>query len=496
MLESTIYGNKIPASAIRSAERSYRRMAKRFSFDPSRSPKLAALPMGQAFEEFGIRKLEDAATAEPGQQSEGIDPVHGITIGTIRMGFGHYRMGLSIASAAKHAGLKPYWLDLMSFPGSAASKTIRYLEDLYNIGSRLSQRSKLFDKYIWEKVTSDLAKRLSYTARDRSLSRLFAPLLADIPADMPFISTHPWTGQAALRAGLKGVVAIVPDNYPLAFHLVEGAGHAVQTSSAYMGYRTLRDMGGGEELHFALPKEDIRYAGHFVDHEIVSGIDADCDQRLKRLRDGRTRRFLLTMGGAGAQARRFANIASACKSAIEDGKLALFVNMGDHAGRWAELKASFDAIGLSYTMHSDWYETKAFAQAALESDVKGVHVFLHDSFFAAVYATNVLMRAADIMITKPSELAFYPVPKLFIQRVGKHEAWGAIHGSEIGDGTLETASDASLRQALRLLIEDDDLIKLYCGNILRNKAAGFYDGAYHAVEYALERAKAAGGSAR
>ncbi|HAE21424.1 MAG TPA: hypothetical protein DCG47_03750, partial [Spirochaetaceae bacterium] len=126
----------------------------------------------------------------------------------------------------------------------------------------------------------------------------------------------------------------------------------------------------------------------------------------------------------------------------------------------------------------------------LESDVKGVHVFLHDSFFAAVYATNILMRAADIMITKPSELAFYPVPKLFIQRVGKHEAWGAIHGSEIGDGTLETSSDASLRQALRLLIEDDDLIKLYCGNILRNKAAGFYDGAYHAVQYALERAKA------
>ena len=45
------------------------------------------------------------------------------------------------------------------------------------------------------------------------------------------------------------------------------------------------------------------------------------------------------------------------------------------------------------------------------------------------------------MITKPSELSV-PVPKLFIN-VSRHEVWGAIRGSELGDGTLETESDAS-----------------------------------------------------
>jgi hypothetical protein len=73
--------------------------------------------------------------------------------------------------------------------------------------------------------------------------------------------------------------------------------------------------------------------------------------------------------------------------------------------------------------------------------------------------------------------------------VGKHEAWGAIHGSEIGDGTLETSSAANLRQALRLLIEEDDLISLYCDNIVRNTKAGMYDGAYNAIKYAEERLK-------
>jgi len=484
-VNGTIFGNPIPKRSLKNAEKAFKKYAKKFKFDPMNYPKLTSVPMPQAFEEFGIYKV---VKDEPGlENTKPIVANNSIMIGTIRMGFGHYRMALAIASAAKHAGLTPYWLDLMSFPDSTGSKTIQYLENLYNIGSRLSQKLKLFDKWIWEPITSQVAKGLAYTARDRALARLFEPNLRDLPKDIPFISSHPWTGHAAVHAGLKSVVAIIPDNYALAFHLVEGAGHTVQTGSLYMGYLTLRDMGGGEELYHTIPQNDIRYVGHYVDHEIVSNINADCEARLARLRDKKTRRFLLTMGGAGAQAKRFADIAKFCKSAIDSKKLALFINMGDHAGRWAELKYELDCSGIHYTMHTEWESTKAFIEEIRNDGAHGVHIFLHTSFFAAVYTTNLLMRVVDVMITKPSELAFYPVPKLFIQRVGKHEAWGAIHGSEIGDGTLETSSAANLRQALRLLIEEDDLITLYCGNIIRNAQAGMYDGAYHAIEYALER---------
>ncbi|HSV55926.1 MAG TPA: hypothetical protein VLH39_02320, partial [Magnetospirillaceae bacterium] len=487
MDQASIFGNRIPDRALRSAERIFRRYARRFSFSPDQKLALGAVPAGPAYEILGLRKLEEK---KPGGGSwEEIDREHGIVLGTIRMGFGHYRISLALASAARSMGLKPYWMDLMSFPDTAASRTINYLENLYNLGSRVSQRFRWFDKMVWDKITSDLARQLSNTARDRSLARLFAPLLADLPLDIPFLSTHPWTGHAAVLAGMEDVVTLIPDNYPLAFHLVEGSVHAVQTPSAYMGYRTLRDMGGDKELVHPLPRDHIRHVGHYVDHEIVSSVDEDCSHRLRRLRDREVRRFLLTMGGAGAQARRFADIARACKSAVEDRRLALLINMGDHAGRWAELRSSLDADGIRYQMHSEWAQTRAFAEEIRTGSVSGIHVFLHESFFAAVYATNLLMRAADVMITKPSELAFYPVPKLFIQRVGRHEAWGAIRGSEIGDGTLETASDSSLRQALRLLIEEDDLLEMYIGNILRNARAGIYDGAYGAVHLALERRK-------
>ncbi len=109
--------------------------------------------------------------------------------------------------------------------------------------------------------------------------------------------------------------------------------------------------------------------------------------------------------------------------------------------------------------------------------------------FPSVYLTNLLMRISDLMITKPSELSFCPVPKLFIQRVGRHEAWGAIRGAEIGDGTLETENSASMLSALKLTLEEDDLIAFYCQNIIKNKQAGVYNGAYNVVRLAVDARK-------
>jgi hypothetical protein len=184
---------------------------------------------------------------------------------------------------------------------------------------------------------------------------------------------------------------------------------------------------------------------------------------------------------------RFADIIKTSKEATETGRAAFFVNMGDHEGRWSDLKKHFEEDGITWIMHTQWNESRTFIQEIQDKPLHGVHVFLHDNFYAAVYATNLLMRVSDVMITKPSELSFYPVPKLFIHRVGRHEAWGAIRGSEIGDGTIETESLSSMHRTLKLLIEEDDLLKLYCTRILQNYHDGIYDGAYNAIRAAAER---------
>ena len=184
--------------------------------------------------------------------------------------------------------------------------------------------------------------------------------------------------------------------------------------------------------------------------------------------------------------KKFASIAKKCHQQILDKKATLFINMGDHVGRWEELKKMLDKDKIQYTLHNSWEETRQFVEHSRTSDEYGIHIFLHENFYAAVYATNVLMRVSDVMITKPSELSYYPVPKLFIQRVGRHEAWGAIRGSEIGDGTIETGSTTSMHRTMNLLIEESDLLKMYCKHILRNNKDGIYDGAYNAIKLAVD----------
>jgi hypothetical protein len=134
--------------------------------------------------------------------------------------------------------------------------------------------------------------------------------------------------------------------------------------------------------------------------------------------------------------------------------------------------------------HFTWEDTRAFTDEIRDGSVEGLHVFLHDNIFHAVYATNYLMRVADVMITKPSELAFYPIPKIFNERVGGHEMWGAIRSAEIGDGTVETRTVPQTLQAIDLLTDETDLLTMYCEQIVRNKSIGIYDGAYRCVELA------------
>ena len=96
------------------------------------------------------------------------------------------------------------------------------------------------------------------------------------------------------------------------------------------------------------------------------------------------------------------------------------------------------------------------------------------------------MRSCDLCITKPSELAFYPVPKLLIKRVGGHEAYGAIRAAEIGDGTIECESTDKVLQMIDLILSSNEILTMFNENILKAKNIGIYDGAYKVIELAIK----------
>ncbi len=477
-----IYGNKINEGYWRSCLRNRDRYARKFGYRQDESFAYTASPDLFLGEALGIMNLLDQSGGKP------IDPLKSVVIGTIRMGFGHYRMGLAAASAAHSMGYTPYWLDYLAIKASTASKIIDYLNNWYSIASRVSQKSKFFNDFIWEKATSEWSRPITYYARDLAFTQLFKNVCASLPPDIPYIASHPWCAQAAVHAGMKNVVTMVPDNWPLSFHLAEGSVLAVQSSSTFIGYRELRNMGPKHEILKPIPEGMIRYTGHYIDHELVANIEKDCDRRLKRMKEKKPRRFLMTIGGAGAQQAIFEGVIKHLMPLLKAGKLLLCVNMGDHAGICESVLSHLGySEGSDYTMHRDWNESSAFAKKLLTEEETGLHIFLFKDKMPAVYTTNILMRGVDVMMTKPSELAFYPVPKLFVQRVGRFEAWGAIRGAEIGDGTMETETLDKLYQTLRILIENEDLLTLYCENIKKNKQVGIYDGAYNLIKILEER---------
>ena len=415
------------------------------------------------------------------------DTEKGVIVGNIRMGFGHYRISIAMASAAHALGYTPYWMDLNSYKDTTCTKVIGGQNDLYSLGSRLSQKSRLFNKIVWEPMNYEGFRQLSYNAADQKNAELMAPVFHSVPKEIPLIGTHVWPAQAALHAGMKHVVNAIPDNWPMALHLAEGATHTIQTHQSYMGYRILNGFQKKDVLR-PMPAEDLVYTGHYIDHELVANIEKDCDARIARKKDGEPMRFLLTIGGAGAQRELFAAVIKHLLPAVKEKKAALYVNVGDYKAVWDELTRDIDGLSqVSVTHFNDWEDTLGFAQLAIDSPVEGVHAFWHKNIFEAVYCTNLLMRSADVLLTKPSELAFYPIPKLFLKRIGGHEKWGAIHSAEMGDGTLECEDIPHTLQMVKLFLEEETTLKYMCDRIKANKIAGLYDGAYEVVKIAMSK---------
>ncbi|MBQ9687455.1 MAG: hypothetical protein IJV41_13065 [Oscillospiraceae bacterium] len=406
-----------------------------------------------------------------------------VIVGNIRMGYGHYRISMAIASAAHALGYTPYWLDLNSYPESTATKLISAQNDLYSLGSRLSQRFGLFNKLVWEPINSEGFRKLTYNAADQKNAELMAPLLKNLPKDVPYVATHAWPAQAAIHAGFTRVVNAIPDNWPMALHLSEGSIHTVQTPSAFLGYKMLRGMDPKRQLK-PMPAGTLFDVGHYIDHELVVNIEADCAARLKRMEEGAPRRYFLSIGGAGAQQKLFEDIIRHLIPQIKQNKAMLLINTGDHFDVWNSIVSHIPELAGLYTTHFDNYdETKAFLDK--DEGLEKIQVFCHKDIFAAVYVTNLLMRKCDVLLTKPSELSFYPVPKIMIHRVGGHEAWGAIRAAEVGDGTYELDKTEEVLAMLDEITNGKEILPALCRGILRANAAGIYNGAYEAVKLAV-----------
>lgn len=494
----TLYGNELSLAKSRATDRWQRFFVNKFNYDSDEKYHLQIAQNDFLGDELGIKNILRAETGKT------IPSKSNVVISTIRMGYGHYRIAIAGASCARAMGYTPLWLDLLAIPG-ITTDVINWCNTNYSRFSRLSQRNKFFNKYIWEVLTTgDRSlpildtilnnwiitwpwRFLKTNVKDYKMSELFRNLYAALPSKIPMLTSHMWNAMGAVAAGMTNVVDMVFDNWPMAFQLTEGAKHGIQSPSAYYGFRTMRGFDDKGKIMKPAPADAVYYAGAHIDHELVENIEVDNAARIQRMKNNEPRRLLLTMGGAGAQRELFKAIIEYCMPLVKKGKIALFVNLGDHKDNWEWLRNELKDSAVEVETYMKWDQTKILADRIRKNTIGGIHVFLHDNTFHAVYSTNYLMRVVDVMITKPSELAFYPIPKIFNARVGGHEKWGAIRGAEIGDGTVEATTIPLTLQAIDMLVNHNDVLEMFCDSIIKNKSIGIYDGGYKCVELATGR---------
>ena len=189
-----IFNNEIDRKAYRKAINSKKKYARKYGDDSNADYKVTIKKnkyIGDMLGVYDVRVADKPASVSNGNKEE-FDTDKGIIVGNIRMGFGHYRISMAIASAANALGYVPYWMDLNSYDNTTCTKVIRAQNDLYSLGARLSQKSRLFNRLVWEPMNYEGFRKLSYNASDQKNAELMAPVYKNGPKNIPVIATHVW----------------------------------------------------------------------------------------------------------------------------------------------------------------------------------------------------------------------------------------------------------------------------------------------------------------
>lgn len=432
-----------------------------------------------------------------------------IVIGTIRMGFGHHRIAYAACSWAlagdkdnilsytdsaltvkDNVTTKVYFHDLLSIKSEEAD-LLKATDILYSKLSRISSNLGSIAEKVWGKAMlcgDDDALRISGL-----FARHLTPLIKSFPKDTPIIATHCYVALAAVAAGFTNIINLVIDNHAQWFVVVPGCLNLVQGPVNYQNF-----------LRMGVKEKNIRVAGHWVPRDLALNIPDDCARRISRAKYSQNlseitmerkhlkpRRILISIGGAGAQRKFVVQLLRSLIDMLKEGKVQLFLNCGDHKHMFNAFVRVLTKSGLSerYEHINTIHEVEQFRDRLLKEYNEPTHpvaVFSFEEYFPAVITTDILSRVTDILACKPGELAFYPVPKLLIRRVGDHEQYSATRSAELGDGTLEARSIDECLKNINLFIKNSDLLVYLNHMIIKNYNIGIYDGCKNAVQIALD----------
>ena len=99
---SVIFGNKMPDKVYKKAVKSKKKYIKKFGDDSRKNYEVSVEKNRYIGDSLGVYNILVGNPAENAHAGKGtFDTEKGIIVGNIRMGFGHYRISMAMASAAK-----------------------------------------------------------------------------------------------------------------------------------------------------------------------------------------------------------------------------------------------------------------------------------------------------------------------------------------------------------------------------------------------------------
>ena len=302
------------------------------------------------------------------------------------------------------------------------------------------------------------------------------PIISGLNKHSSIIASHCLVAATAVEAGFENVINLVIDNHAQWFTVIPGALNLVQGPTNYHNF-----------LKMGVPPSQLEFAGHWIPEELVEGIPTTCQWHIDQWNRGKPLCILIPVGGAGAQHKFVTTLVVALAPLIKTGQLQLFLNAGDHIHMKKAFETTLEDVELEHTHVPTMKHVCDFvSKTKTEEPTNWVMLFAFDNYFRAVATTNILCEVSNVLAAKPSELAFYPIPKLMIRRVGDHEMYSALHASELGDGTLETREISDAMHKLFLMTK---LLTTMNTCIMKNHQQGIYDGCMNAVRIALQHAE-------
>lgn len=441
---------------------------------------------------IGVRKMynlnpdeEISLTAVDSSIHKGLKLIHrgdgpkvgkGLVVGSVRMGYGHHRMALSVHSHSIAKKIPTYLHDLLAID-SSESRAIGDVDGIYSYFSRLSSEMGGAVEWAWGNITNSGNESTLYLST--ILAKEYKRLMRDLPRENPIITTYPLNGQMAYESGHRKLVHLISDNHPQHYLLVPGALNLVQTESNLRGF-----------LKMGVPRENLGLAGHWVSEPILRNVMEDSDNRMKRTKNRSGKRFLIPIGGAGAQKTYLTEVLETSVDLLRSGEAKFFINTGDHDSVYAHFREVVERLGLEFEEIRAWNDLKEFVARNKLSDkedsrLKPVTLLNFLTHSEAYSATDILVRVSDVLITKPGELAFYPIPKIFIRRVGDHEEKSALYSLDLGEGSVECREPSHAFDILLLFVKSPEVSMRMNDCVIVQASKGTYSGSKRAVEIAM-----------